>query len=463
MEKQHRSTAPRVDKKEWRPSGVRSRILCASLLFGFVVLFGRIGSLVIDDIATSAATVLDVRASVSPHTVAVETGEWIDRRGSVYDRHGRLLATDLDVEALFIDPGDITDTEAAMQCIREALPGIDVKRLATLLSGARYVRVAQRMTPRQSDLLRQCPRFEGMEIIPARARVYPSAHVFAHVLGGSRTEHETRIVGVAGVELEHDEALTAGIDLKLTVDRDSQALVRTVLDEGMRRFRAKGASAVVMEIETGEILSLVSLPDYNPHFFAGASDAHRFNLALQGAYEFGSALKPLTYALALEIGAADIDTVFHLVPQRIGGFVFEEPYIRSAKLTFEEGLARSSNLAMVQVQGRIARGVYRAHFEKLGILDRVSIGLPGAARPLVQNFDKEVNRATMAIGHGVSTTLVQLASAFATLAGDGRRVSPTLLAERQAGHRPQVVSPETASLSASIAPCSARGSGKRAQ
>ncbi len=430
---------------------------------GFVLLFAvlsaRIGHLAMDSVAPASAP---VEVAEAPRT----------GRADIVDRNGHLLATTVPVWSLYAHPREIGDANGVVSRLAEIVGNLDSESLAQRLAGDRpFVWVSRRITPEQKRrvLALGAP---GLYFGRRSSRVYPTGGELAHVLGGVRMDKEgvdyAELVGVGGVEGRMDQRLRGGgAPLKLTIDLPAQTALRRILARHMAEQRAKGAAAVLMEIGTGAVRAMVSLPDYDPNRSGAAAGSEaQFNRAAQGVYELGSVLKPLTLALALDQGVASLDTVYDIDESlKVDGHSIGDPYIAEPQVTLHEAVYRSSNIATAKAALQVGGPTQKVFMDALGLLDPLPLQISEASgsQPLYPRRWRRSSTATIAYGHGIAITPVHLAAAYATLAGDGRRVSPTLL-EGEDAARPRVVSEATAKQTRrALRSVVERGTGRRAE
>ena len=301
-------------------------------------------------------------------------------RGALYDVDGEILATNLDFHSLYADPGEVSDPERTARAIATVLTDLDIARTARLLSNKKrdFVWLARQLTPKQ----RQAIHMLGLGGIGFRVepgRVYPKSRAAAHVVGYTDTD----LKGVAGAELAFDTELRAGDNrpVRLSIDLTAQSAVERILRLRMAEYRAEGASAVLMRVGTGEIVSLVSLPDFDPNRVADSQDLDRFNRALTGTYELGSVMKPLTLAAGLETRTVALGDVFDAThPLKVPGFTIRDFHGEKRPLTAEEAVVHSSNIATAKMADQIGRETLRGFFSDLRLFERAPVELAESAR-----------------------------------------------------------------------------------
>jgi len=446
-----------------------SRLALFALLAVFAVVAGRI-ALLAEDAAGPAAG----------FHVADSTPSEPVRRAAVVDRDGRLLAVNIPGWSLAARPGAILDARTTAAELARLLD-LDGARLEADISSNRpFVWVAKRVTPGQKNRIEELG-LTGLVFHKREMRAYPGGRATAHLVGGVRDQEVerwgARMLGVGGIEGAFDADLSQGGEpLQLSIRQDAQAALHDAMQQAVSRQRALGGAGVLMDARTGEIHAMVSLPDFNPNQRPAPSRNARpeldplFNRAAQGVYELGSVSKVITVGLASEFDDATLETTYSTRPFRVGGYLIREPYIKDAHVTLLEIVQRSSNVGSAVAALSVGGERQQAFFESLGLLDPLPVELPEArgSQPLYPRKWTDLSTATISYGHGVSFTPMHLAAAYATLAGSGRRIRPTLLL-RDGGGVPEgahVVSERTvrnvrAALRSVVQ--TRRGTGRRAE
>ena len=350
-------------------------------------------------------------------------------RGQILDRKGRLLATNLPITVLHADPSEIMNPAAAAQALAPLLPRHDAAALTQLLTkDTRYVELDRKLTPaRHAEILNL--GIPGIYFRKSTLRAYPSGRLAAHILGQVDPDHN----GLAGVEKTLDARLAAGDDITLSIDAGIQAIVAHEINKQIQTFEAIGGAGVMLDIASGEILAMVSLPDFNPNHFGSIDDDTRFNRATLGLYEMGSTFKVLNTAMALQAGTTTLDRRYEVAkPLRVGGHRISDYKVYDWPLTVPEILVLSSNIGSARMAAEIGADIQKAYLRRLGMFDRLPIEIPETAKPLVPRSWRQSEIATISYGHGISVTPLHLASAVATASGSGLWTPPTLL-RRQPG------------------------------
>ncbi|WP_415184782.1 peptidoglycan D,D-transpeptidase FtsI family protein [Phaeovulum sp.] len=383
------------------------------------------------------------------------------QRADILDREGRVLATNLVTHSLYAQPQMMVDPVRVADELQEIFPDLDGKRLrADLIGSRKFLWIKKKISPEQMQLVHDIGD-PGLLFGPREMRLYPNGHLAAHILGGARFDNEgvssAELVGVAGVEKAFDTWLrdpaNGGVPLTLSLDLTVQAAVEEVLAGGMRLMNAKGATAILMEVGTGEIVAMASLPDFDPNdrpaplTKGDASDSPLFNRAVQGVYELGSTFKIFAVAQALELGLVSPSTMIATKsPMTYGRFRIRDFHNYGDQLSVTDIIAKSSNIGTARIAQQIGADRQRAFLKTLGLLEPTPVELVEAptARPLLPAKWSEISTMTIGYGHGLSVSPLHLASAYATIANGGRKVSPTLVHGQVHEPGPQVIDPAAA-------------------
>jgi len=351
------------------------------------------------------------------------------KRASITDRNGEALAISLPYADLYANPQILYDIDDVVAKLRGVLPRLDAAALKRLLSqqDKQFVYIARRITMRE-QLQVNALGIPGLDFEFTESRRYPLGMVAAQLLGGVDIDG----AGQAGAEKFFDERLrTDRAPLRLSIDVRVQAVVRDELSKSMAAFNAIGATGIVMDVRTGEVLAMVSLPDYDANHYRRATDEQRFNRAISGRYEPGSTFKLQTAAMALDSGAAQLWSVFDASsPIHVGRFTINDFEGKKRPLAFPEFLAYSSNIAAAKVAQSVGAERQRAWHIRMGMMAPVPIELPETFRPLtppVANW-KDIATMTIGFGHGISVTPLHVVRATAAIAYNGLLMRPTIMA-----------------------------------
>ena len=370
--------------------------------------------------------------------------EIVATRADIVDRQGRVLATNLLTNALYAHPHQIVDAEASVAGLVGIFPDLDGDRLLRQFTDPdrRFVWIRRAISPEQQQRVHDLGE-PGLLFGPREMRLYPNGAVAAHVLGGAGFGQEgvsaAEIVGVAGIEAFFDAELRDPARegaLQLSLDLTIQSAVEEVLDRGMTLMGARAGVGVLMEAETGEIVALASLPDFDPNnrpappVAGAATDSPLFNRAVQGLYELGSTFKIFTIAQALAEGVVTPGTMIDTTgPLRMAGFAIRDFRDYGPSLSVEDVIVRSSNIGTARIAMELGAERQRRFLSALGLLDPSQVEVVEApdARPLTPGRWGQLSTMTISYGHGVSTSPLHLAAAYAAMVNGGRAVTPTLL------------------------------------
>ncbi|MBO0662794.1 penicillin-binding protein 2 [Jiella sp. MQZ9-1] len=398
-------------------------------------------------------------------------------RPQILDRNGMVLATDITTFSLFAEPRRIVDPDEASELLLSVLPDLDPKWLYKRLSGhGGFVWLKRELTPGQKQQILDLG-IPGIGFRTEKSRFYPGRSTAAYIVGHTNIDNQ----GTAGMEKWIDDqgyralqnsGLATEADLKpvrLAMDLRVQHVVRDEVSQGLKRYRAKAAGGIVLNVNSGEIVAMTSVPDYDPNIPAEALDKNRLNRMSAGLYEMGSTFKIFTTAMALDSGKIKItDTFDATAPLRIGGFTIHDFHNEHRFLSVPEIFIYSSNIGSAREAEKIGLDEHRAFLTKLGLLSRLKTELPEVAMPTQPKEWKEINNITIAFGHGVSTTPLNTAVAAAAVINGGKLIEPTFLPRTQAeadAIATQVISQKTSDLMRYIFRLNAtdpRGSGKNA-
>ena len=384
-------------------------------------------------------------SSVPEEPRAVAQGSAIiGQRSDIVDRNGRILATNLETHSLYAHPQDMVDPRGTAAKLAEIFPDIDQERLLKDLTGSRkFVWIRKHISPEQLQAVHDIGS-PGLLFGPREMRLYPNGSIMAHVLGGARFGeegvHSAEVIGTAGVEAYFDQYLrdpaNEGAPLELSIDLSVQAATEEVLAGGMSIMNAKGAAAVLMDIHTGEVLSLASLPDFDPNNRPAVltegdqSDSPLFNRAVQGVYELGSVFKIFTVAQAMEEALINPNTMIDTKgPMTWGRFKIRDFRDYGDELSSTDIIVKSSNIGTARIALMLGAERQQAFLDALGFLDPTTIEMIEAptGAPLKPRNWSEISTMTISYGHGLSSSPLHLAAGYASLLNGGTRVNPTLL------------------------------------
>ncbi len=367
---------------------------------------------------------------------AAPPAQQIAARPDILDRNGAILATDIKTASLYAEPRKISDPDEAVELLSTVLPDLDYDTTyKRLKSGAGFVWIKRGLTPKQQSQIMTLG-VPGIGFRTEERRFYPSGSTASHILGLVNIDNQ----GIAGMEKYIDtQGLTdlrsAGLatgqslePVRLSIDIRVQHVLHDVVADAMQRYRAIAAGAVVLNVKTGEVMAMVSMPDFDPNNPVHALDKDRLNRMSAGTYEMGSTIKSFTTAMALDSGKFNLQSKLDAThPLVIGRQVIHDFHSKSRWLTLPEVFIYSSNIGSGREADAVGIEGHRAFLKKMGLLDRMQTELPEVARPVEPRVWKKVHSMTIAFGHGMMTTPLQTAVGATALMNGGRLIEPTFL------------------------------------
>ncbi|MEK1867732.1 MAG: penicillin-binding protein 2, partial [Ensifer adhaerens] len=357
-------------------------------------------------------------------------------RPDILDRNGEILATDIRTVSLYAEPHKIVDADEAVERLSTVLPDINAREIYNKLkSKSRFQWLRRQLTPKQqSEIL--ALGIPGVGFRPEKRRFYPGGHTAAHILGHVNLDNR----GVAGMERYIDSQGLADLaaigmtsdaklePVKLSIDVRVQNIVRDVIDAGMKNYQALAAGAVVLDVHTGEVLAMASVPDYDPNKPAEGAEEGWMNRMSNGTFEMGSTFKTFTIAMGLDSGKVTLNDSFDAsAPIRIGGFTIKDFHGKRRVLTVPEIFQYSSNIGTAKIADLVGIPGHKEFLTRLGLLSKLPTELPEVKSPTQPREWKKINSVTISFGHGVSTTPLQTAVAGAALVNGGKLIEPTFL------------------------------------
>ena len=343
-------------------------------------------------------------------------------RASIMDRDGNIIAKTVRVTNLGINPNQLINKEKLVISLKLIFPD---KNFEKEINGNRFFYVKKKISPEKLEKIKLLGEksFKEEENI---ARVYPNGNLFSHILGQIDTDNN----GVSGIEKSFDyELTTSNKPLKLTLDTEIQYLTRQELLKFQDIFNSYGSTAILMNINNGEILSMVSLPDFNLNIRKDISDKKFINRSTKGVYELGSVFKTFTLAAGLQQNVIKEDTLFKNLPKKIkcaGSSISEYDMDIPSSLTAEEILIRSGNIGSIKIAQKVGLENFKNFLEDLDLLNKLQFDIEEVGSPIPFKWGK-CKLATSAYGHGITTTPLQLAKAYAIIANGGYKIKPTLI------------------------------------
>jgi cell division protein FtsI (penicillin-binding protein 3) len=415
----HRLLTTRLDR-----SGARIR----TAALGMLVAYAAIG----------AKLVVLGLSHDPPQTLKADADQAVSgARPDLLDRNGEILATDIKTMSVFAEPNRIIDKDEAVELITAVLPDVDARELRERLGSRKgFVWVKRQITPKEREEIFHLG-LPGVGFVPENKRVYPNGPIGAHVIGFVDKDN----VGIAGMEKYLDQqSLTDPHVPGFVVDPESLKPVRLALDlkvthalrdellAGMERFKAKAAAGVVADVNTGEVLALESMPDFDPNDPGDVRDPTKINRINVGVYEMGSTFKALSISMALDSGKVNLGSRIDARDSlRYGRFTIHDFHATHRVLTVPEVFTHSSNIGTARMALMVGVEGHKAFLKKMGQLDRLRTELPESAEPLVPKRWGELNTMTIAFGQGLNVAPIQAVMAVCALVNGGRMMVPTFL------------------------------------
>ncbi len=412
----------------------RNRLLVTGVMF--MIAFVAIGVRLVD--LTAFGPGVEPRsARVTSHT-AVTAG-----RADIVDRNGIILATTLPTMSLYANPQEVQEAEEAAAKVAAIFPHVNANELLLKLkSKSRFVWISRNLTPNQQYRVNRLG-LPGFAFQRGERRVYPHGREAAHILGLTDVDGK----GIAGIEQYFASTLDKGTEpLQLSIDLRIQAMLRHELTQAVVEFKAIGAAGVVLDAETGEIISMVSLPDFDPNIPESMRGTTGFNRVTKGVYEMGSTFKLFTTAMALDSGTVGIEDGYDASePIRISRFTIDDYHGKDRWLSVPEILVYSSNIGTAKMALDVGAKAQKFYLDQFGLLHSSAVELPEVGQPQYPERWGDISTMTISYGHGLSVSALQLVDGVAALVNGGMRMPVTLLKHRgstpPAGTR--VLSPRT--------------------
>ena len=346
-------------------------------------------------------------------------------RADIVDRNDKYLVKTIDSIDIGISPSKIIDEKKLILNLKYIFPDKNYQKIKKNIQKGNFFYFERKISEENYEKLMQL----GDKSIEPRdnlIRVYPQKNLFSHIIGQIDNNNN----GISGLEKSLDKELKNLKDpIKLTVDKDIQYLIRDELIKFNNIFNTKGSAAILMNVTNGEILSLISLPDFDPNQRKEITDMNFINRATKGVYEFGSVFKTFTLAAAFDEKIIKPETKFIDLPKSLtcAGFPIREYDNKiPSNLTAAEILIRSGNVGSVRIGQRIGEKKFKSFLSKIGVLDKINFDVDEVGNPIKFNWGK-CSLATASFGHGITTTLLQLTKAYSIVVNGGYDIKPILI------------------------------------
>ena len=346
-------------------------------------------------------------------------------RADIMDRNGNYLAKTVSSIDIGINPVEIIDKQKLLINLKLLFPKKNYLEIEKKIDLNRFFYFEKKISLENYEKIML---LGDKSIVPEEklARVYPQKNLFSHIIGQIDDDNQ----GISGIEKSFDDRLKQKKEpLKLTVDTDVQFLVREQLIKFNTIFRSKGAAAILMNVNNGEIISMVSYPDFDLNKREKIVDLDFINRVTKGVYELGSVFKTFTVAAGLDQNLIDVDTEFLDLPKSIrcaGQPIGEYSDNIPSDLTVEEILIRSGNIGSVRIGQKLEIEKLKSFLEKVGVLNKIDFDIEEVGEPYPFKWGK-CKLATVSFGHGITTTPLQLAKGYSIITNGGFDIKPTLI------------------------------------
>ena len=349
-------------------------------------------------------------------------------RSSIIDRNNNIIAKSVLTNDVGIKPNLVIDKKRLLINLKLIFPEKsfeEFKKIENNLNSEKFFYIQKKIT---NERLQEVLLLGDKSIRTEQkiSRIYPQKNLFSHIIGQIDDGNK----GISGIEKSFDfELKKNNKPLKLTVDTDIQYLIREELKKSEEIFNNLGSAAILMNINSGEIISLISLPDFNLNKRETIKDLKFTNKVTKGVYELGSVFKTLTLAAAFDYNILEPSTFFEKLEKKIfcaGNQISEYDDKMPSNLTAEEILIRSSNIGSVRIAQKIGIDKYKSFLKKIGILEKVEFDIDEVGQPINFRWGK-CKLATSSFGHGITTTPLQLAKAYSIISNGGYDVKPTII------------------------------------
>ena len=390
---------------------------------------------------------LDSKEVLGPHN---PSSKFTLLRRDIVDRNGVLISRSINAYHAAVDPKLVNDKKNFLIKLRLIFPNLPVDEIRQKLNGKKYFRIKTRITQNEKQKLWSLGE-KAIKFEPFQARMYTHGDLFSHIIG--QVDYDN--FGISGVEKYFDKELKnkkfIENPLELTLDSNIQYVINKELNEAIETFNATGGAALLMNVNNGDIISLVSLPNFNINQRATIKDKKYINKITKGVYELGSIFKTFTIALALENNIVKKDTVIKNIPKKFKCSIHEITDMKEhpINLSTEEILVRSSNVGSVILAKKIGENIFKEFIEKTNLTKSPEIELEEVGTPHKLKWNK-CKIETISFGHGITTTPLQATSLYASISNGGNLITPSLIKKRNKSDTKKIISNKTSKEITSI-------------
>lgn len=409
------TSQPRLNFFHWEQEAIHSRLMIT--IFVFILCF--------------FCLIYRLISVTSHHYLkSIHTDETNNLRREIVDRNGEYLAVNIPSSSLYLNPNKAVDLNESLKKLSKIIPILDFKKIhKEVKDGKKFIWIHKDITPKlQNEILSL--GLSGFNFEKENRRVYTFGNILSHIIGYVGRD----FIGLAGLERSYDKFLSdhqsnKGKNLQLSIDVRLQTILSEEIDKTIKDFTAKGGAGVIIDPNNGEILALVSKPDFDPHNPASASKEALFNAASHGAFEIGSVFKALTIAIGIDTNATTIHDAYDLTYMKVGKFVLKDYHPMKGFYTVPEIFLHSSNIGVAQIMLEVGRDNLKQYLKKLGLLNQLQIEIPERSFPLYPSDEKwnDLSTVTMSYGYGLSISPLHFAQSILPMVNGGYKVPLTLI------------------------------------
>ena len=346
-------------------------------------------------------------------------------RADIIDRNGNYLVKTVSSIDIGINPVEVIDKKKLLINLQLIFPDKNYSDISKKLGKNKYFYLEKKIKADNYEKIMMLGD-KSIKSEEKLTRIYPQKNLFSHIIGQIDDDNN----GISGIEKSFDEELKITKDLlRLTLDADIQFLIREELLKFKEVFRARGGAAILMDVNNGAIISMVSIPDFNLNERKTIADVNYINRATKGVYEFGSVFKTFTVAAGFNEGLIEPNTEYLNLKKQIecDGFKIREYSKKTpTDLTVEEILIRSGNIGSVRIGQKIGEEKFKSFLNKIGVLETIDFDIHEVGKPTPINWGK-CKLATVSYGHGITTTLLQIAKGYSIVTNGGYDIKPTII------------------------------------
>ena len=358
-----------------------------------------------------------------------------NKRGNILDRNGNILAVSMPTWSLFKNGNMIYDIELTQNAILEIIPNLDkIKLRKDLESQKSFQYIARQLPPETAKRINKLGQ-PALKFEKELLRVYPHSEEFSHIVGFTGIDKK----GLSGIERKFNDVLNNGNDIYLTLDSRVQYKIFNILKKGMEIYKYKGAVGIVLDVNTGELISGVSIPSFNPNAYYSIDITP--NQITASNFELGSIFKAITFASALNDNLISLKSEFDVKePIKIGKYSIKDDHPENRILNLEEVFIHSSNIGVSLIALKLGKERQSYYFEKLGLKNILDSGIPEVEHPSYPALNEisDIHVATMSYGHGISVSPLNIVSALAATVNGGEYIQPSVVIDSKYIDRPRI-------------------------